>query len=345
MMEANDPEPIPITPVEQSQRATSVATPASTSVEQSDPSNQNNQNQTPTIVEDDETPPSPSGNPPTGQTEGASTQQSRSDQSPAGPRRSQRLAKKLRRSARIAKSEQSPHPSLIRAHFVRLGISTEREDGTIDDIHPLIHAFASSVSTGDPDTMHLGDARKQHDWSDFQKAMDKELDDFSQRKHWQLVPATVTDELKSTGIKFDVIQAVWSFKRKRTPSGALLKHKSRLCAHGGQQTSNTFWESFSPVVQWTTLRTILTLSLIRKWKARSIDFVLAYPQADMKSNVFLKIPFGFKIADPSKWLLLENEVYHLPTYTYVIDRMSIEWSWSSLSKVWMNAYLLDRINL
>ena len=138
------------------------------------------------------------------------------------------------------------------------------------------------------------------------------MDDFTVRKHWKLVPATITDELKAKGIEFDVIQAVWSFKRKRTPSGELLKYKSRLCAHGGQQTSNTFWESFSPVVQWTTLRTILTLSLIRKWKARSIDFVLAYPQADMKSNVFMRLPFGFKVDKPGKWLLqLVKNVYGL----------------------------------
>ena len=85
--------------------------------------------------------------------------------------------------------------------------------------------------------------------------------------------------------KFDIIQAVWSSKRKRTPSGELIKHKSSLCAHGGQQTSNTYWESFSPVVQWSTLRTILTLSIIKGWKARSIDFVLACPQADIKANI------------------------------------------------------------
>ena len=101
--------------------------------------------------------------------------------------------------------------------------------------------------------MHLSEARRQPDWHKFKEAMDKEVDDFTKREHWKLVPFTVVDELKAKGIKFDIIQSVWSFKRKRTPTGELIKHKSRLCAHGGQQTSNTYWESFSPVVQWTTL--------------------------------------------------------------------------------------------
>jgi hypothetical protein len=33
----------------------------------------------------------------------------------------------------------------------------------------------------------------------------------------------------------DILMGVWSFKRKRTPTGKLIKHKARLCAHGGQQ--------------------------------------------------------------------------------------------------------------
>ncbi len=181
---------------------------------------------------------------------------------PSTPRRSARLSSQTAFKCEVA------HPKLIQAHFVRVGLSATLADGTINEVHPLVQAFAATTSgMGDPDTLHLGDALKQPDWPMFRKAMDKEVNDFNTREHWKLVPATIIDELKSKDTKFDIIQAVWSFKRKRTPSGELIKHKSRLCAHGGQQTSNTFWESFSPVVQWSTLRTILTLSLISKWKA------------------------------------------------------------------------------
>ena len=160
--------------------------------------------------------------------------------------------------------------------------------------------------------MHLSEARKQPDWDKFKEAMAKEVEDFTVREHWKLVSVTVIDELKAKGIKFDIIQSVWSFKRKRTPTGELIKHKSRLCAHGGQQTSNTYWESFSPVAQWTTLRTILTLSLIKGWHACSINFVKAYPQADLKSNIFMWLPFGFNVDQPGKWLLqLTKNVYGL----------------------------------
>jgi len=52
--------------------------------------------------------------------------------------------------------------------------------------------------------------------------MNKEVNDFNTRKHWSLVPITIIGELKEKGIKFDVIQAVWFFNRKRTPTGQLI---------------------------------------------------------------------------------------------------------------------------
>ncbi len=52
------------------------------------------------------------------------------------------------------------------------------------------------------------------------------------------------------------LDAIWSFRRKRAP----IKHKARLCAHGGMQIEGEhFWETYSPVVQMTTVRLLLRL--------------------------------------------------------------------------------------
>ena len=51
-----------------------------------------------------------------------------------------------------------------------------------------------------------------------------------------------------------VIKAIWSFKRKRLPDGTYLKHKARLCTHGGMQIEGKhYWDMYSLVVQWMTL--------------------------------------------------------------------------------------------
>ena len=215
------------------------------------------------------------------------------------PRRSQRIAEKMAKQNTVA--------STMATLILRETMANTLDDGTVNYTTPL--AWVTSASKGDPDTMHYGDARKQPDWPEFQKAMVKEVNDFDVRVHWELVLKSSIDKSKP----HDIISAIWSFKRKRTPSGELIKYKARLCAHGGQQTHGvTYWDTFAPVVNWNTLRTFLTLSLIRGWKARSVDFVLAYPQADLDKDIYMRIPAGFKVDQPGDYLLkLKKNVYGL----------------------------------
>ena len=70
-------------------------------------------------------------------------------------RRSPRKAEQMAR--KVAESQQST----IVAHSTCIINSNTLEDGTYNEILP--HAMVSSVNSGDPDTMHYGDARKQPD--------------------------------------------------------------------------------------------------------------------------------------------------------------------------------------
>jgi len=52
-----------------------------------------------------------------------------------------------------------------------------------------------------------------------------------------------------------LLNAIWSYKRKRTPTGALIKHKSRLCTDGSQQRQGIdFTATYAPVVAWSASR-------------------------------------------------------------------------------------------
>ena len=84
--------------------------------------------------------------------------------------------------------------------------------------------------------------------------------------------------MEANGYKHKSIMAIWSFKRKRNPAGEIIKYKARLCCHGGQTIKGVHYEeSFSPVVAWSTVRMMMTMSIIQGWYARQIDFVLAFP--------------------------------------------------------------------
>jgi histone deacetylase 1/2 len=93
------------------------------------------------------------------------------------------------------------------------------------------------------------------------------------------------------------------------------KHKARLCAHGGQQTwGENYWETYAPVVNWITIRTLLALCQIHGLESRSIDFVLAFPQAELDVEVYMELPLGFDFEGISKKkyvLKLEKNLYGL----------------------------------
>eukprot|EP00957_Ditylum_brightwellii_P103456 7883200-Ditylum_brightwellii.AAC.1 len=72
-----------------------------------------------------------------------------------------------------------------------------------------------------------------------------------------------------------------------------MKHKARLCAHGGmQQWGINFWETYSPVVNWITVKTLLAVATIHELLTECIDFVLAFPRAKLGIDVFMELPIG-----------------------------------------------------
>jgi len=107
-------------------------------------------------------------------------------------------------------------------------------------------------------------------------------------------------ERKDIPIGMKTIMAIWSFKRKRFPDGTLNKHKARLCAHGGQQTWGLdYWETYAPVVTWASVRLLLIVAKIHGLESKSIDFVLAFPQADLDVPVYMELPAGINPVDVS----------------------------------------------
>jgi len=117
---------------------------------------------------------------------------------------------------------------------------------------------------------------------------------------------------------------IWSFKRKRRPDGSLLKHKARLCAHGGMQTwGDNYWETYSPVVNMMSVRLRLLIAKIHKLDSKAIDFVLAFPQAELDVDIWMYLPIGFQVdchteadSDRQYLLKLDRSLYGLKQGSY-----------------------------
>ena len=88
--------------------------------------------------------------------------------------------------------------------------------------------------------------------------------------------------------------SILSFKRNRAPYGSLIKQKSLLWDHGVMhQWGMNYWDACSPVVNSVSVRSMLTLSILIDIHTKSVYFVLAYTQSDMKicGNVILLSPW------------------------------------------------------
>jgi len=185
------------------------------------------------------------------------------------------------------------------------------EDGTQNELHAM--AFATQVA--DTETFHYGDAMKQPDKLLFMKAMVKEVQDLLNSKVFELKRRSeITSGQKP-------IKSIWSFKRKRAPDGTYLKHKARLCAHGGMQIPGEhFWDTYSPVVQMSTVRLLLTLSLILGMKTRSVDFTLAFTQAPIDQEMYIDLPVGFEVEGNK-----DEYVLQLKKTLYGLKQAGLNW--------------------
>jgi hypothetical protein len=161
-------------------------------------------------------------------------------------------------------------------------------------------------------------AMQQPDAPQFIEAMAKEIEDHASRQHWEIVRRSTIPSGKKT------IQAIWSFKRKRFPDGTLNKHKARLCAHGGmQQWGDSYWETYSPVVNMLTVRLLLALCNIHGLESKSIDFILAFPQADLDVDIWMELPTGIIIS--GKEDVSRGYVLKLKKSLYGLKQASLNW--------------------
>jgi len=164
------------------------------------------------------------------------------------------------------------------------------DDYAIQDAMQDPIAFMSNKK-GDADTMYYHQAMAAPDKPKFQEAMLKEFHDHVDRKHF--IPVAI--EKIPLGTK--ILDAIWSMKRKRDiRTREIIKWKARMNVHGGQQEHGVhYWETYAPVVNWFSIRLLLSQALMHNWYTKQVDFVLAFPQAEPECEMYMRFPRGIHI--------------------------------------------------
>ena len=83
-----------------------------------------------------------------------------------------------------------------------------------------------------------------------------------------------------------------------------------------------YWETYAPTVNWISVRFLLIVAEILQLDTKAIDFVLAFPQADLEVPVYMELPAGMQIPDgaPSGRYVLK-----LRKSLYGLKNASLNW--------------------
>ena len=140
----------------------------------------------------------------------------------------------------------------------------------------------------------------------FQKGMDHEINQLVKKDTW-------TEVRRSTlPAGANVIKSTWAFKIARLPDGSIKKFRSRFCARGDTQVEGVdVFETYSPVVAWSTVRMLLTLAVQLDLKTRAIDISNAFVSASLgpEEEIYIEMPRGYRKEDTV--LKLRKSLYGL----------------------------------
>ena len=85
-----------------------------------------------------------------------------------------------------------------------------------------------------------------------------------------------------------------------------------------QQWGNSYWETYSPVVNMLYVCIILAIAKLHNLDSKAIDFVLDFPHEDLKEDIWMYLPIGFQVdghaeasSERSLLLKLNKKLYGL----------------------------------
>ena len=154
------------------------------------------------------------------------------------------------------------------------------------------------------DPLTVEEALASDDVEHWKAAMKHELTMINRMKTW--APAFLPEGASTVATK-------WVFQRKHDKKGRVKRYRARIVAKGFTQIFGVdFDEVFAPVARYTTVRYILSLCVLRRYKMFLIDVKNAFLNGTLSHKIYAIPPEDFKI-DPNlgNCMLLFKALYGL----------------------------------
>ena len=147
----------------------------------------------------------------------------------------------------------------------------------------IMRSFSSYVALLcdfiDKEPSNYEEATEKKEWKD---AMIEEYQSIMKNDVWNVVPRP---EGKS------VVNSKWIYKIKHALDGSIEKHKGIFVAHGFSQREGIYYEeNFAPISRYTSIRSILPLTVVMKWKIHQMDVKTAFLNVVVEDEVYVEQP-------------------------------------------------------
>ena len=161
----------------------------------------------------------------------------------------------------------------------------ERNDFLTGNLWEVDEALYSCVDDvmGEPRTVK--EALESPDKSKWKEALDIEYKSLVDYNTWELVEPPIGQ---------NIVDSKWVFKVKYNADGSIERYKARLVAKGFTQKAGIdFEETFSPVVRYTSIRTLLAIVNQLDLELHQMDVSTAFLNGKMKENIYMSQPEGY----------------------------------------------------
>lgn len=143
------------------------------------------------------------------------------------------------------------------------------------------------------------------------EAMNQEYEALQRNKTWEYVKQPKDKKLLTTK---------WIFKIKHSEKEKP-RYKARLVVRGCAQTQGIdYYETYSPVVRYTTIRYLLALAAKENLEISHMDVTAAYLNSDLEEDIYVKPPEEYKSIQP------EGKIWKLKKAVYGLKQSGRSWN-------------------
>ena len=163
---------------------------------------------------------------------------------------------------------------------------------------------ADAVTADINEPSNISEAWKGEHSVYWKEETDCEYDSLLRNDTWDFVPLPKGK---------NVVGSRWVSKLKHNSDGSIERYKARLVAQGYSQSERVdYQEIFSPVVHYSTIRSLLAVANIYDWEIHQMDVKTTFLQGDLEEEIYMRQPDGYIDNDkPSHVCKLKKSIYGL----------------------------------